>query len=296
MKTIIKIFIYGSIIALLIYLYHIDFLILRQIQFNVFMLSLSVGFLLLGFIFSAYSWKIALKLHGIKISTRKAIYSHGFPVFTKYIPGRIWTILGRAALVHNKDHHVKYLSVISLKEQLIYLCLGFLISIYPILQTEKISDYSFIIILLSVVGFIVLFSKSLHLRFENIWNKLFKKAIQIPVISSKEFLILSVYIIIYWLFWSVGFYFLLQSMLDDVHFYYSFAFPLSVSLGLISIIFPGGLGIREGAISLFLISNGVDAEFAVSIAIISRIWFLIGEIFIFGLAIICREKDERTIQ
>ncbi len=293
MKTAIKIFIYGSIIALLIYLYNIDYLVLKDLNIDYLTLSYSFIFLFLGFIFSSFSWKVALKLHGVDISIRQAIFSHGLPVFTKYIPGRIWTIIGRAALIDNKSSDIKFRSLISLKEQLIYLILGFLISIYPILKTERIKDYSIIIIIITIVGFFILMSKSVQLRFENTWNKIVKRNIKIPVINKKEFFILLWNILFYWILWSVGFNLLLKSLLGDIPFYYSFAFPLSVSLGLISIIFPGGIGIREGIISLFLISNNISPDIAVSIAIVSRLWFLVGEVFIFIFATTIRNKHER---
>ena len=114
MKTVLKILIYVSIIALLFYLYNIDFLVFRNIELNYSYFIISVVFLILGFIFSAISWKVALKLHGINISNKKAIVSHGLPVFAKYIPGRIWTIIGRAALVENENVGIKKRSFISL--------------------------------------------------------------------------------------------------------------------------------------------------------------------------------------
>lgn len=290
MKVILKIFIYGSILALIYYLYNIDYLNFKNIELNYIYVSISILFLLGGFVFSAISWQFALKLHGPIINTRVAIVSQGMPVFTKYIPGRIWTILGRAALIQNKKYNFKFISFVSFKEQLIYLCLGFFISIYPILKTEKIREYSVIIIGLSLGLFLLLYSSSLQRWFENIWNKLFKKKIDLPKINIEEFFKLSIYIIFYWLLWTIGFYFLLLSVFEAVPFYYAFAFPLSISLGLIAIIFPGGIGVREGVITLFLISNGVQADQAIAFSILSRIWFLIGEIFMFFLALILKRK------
>lgn len=291
MKVILKIFIYASIIALIYYLYNIDYLSFKNIKLNHFYLIISVSLLFGGFVFSALSWQFALKLHGSIINFRKALVSHGLPVFTKYIPGRIWTILGRAALVQNKEYNLKFLTFVSFKEQLIYLCLGFFISIYPILKTDKIREYSLIIIGLTLGLFLLLYSRSLQRLFENLWNKLFKTKIDLPKINIEEFFKLSLYILFYWLFWTIGFYFLLLSVFEVVPFYYAFAFPLSVSLGLISIIFPGGIGVREGVITLFLISNGVHAEQAIVFSILSRIWFLIGEIFMFLLALILKRKN-----
>lgn len=291
MKKVINVFLYGSLVALLIYVYNLDFLIFRDLSINYFWFFISIILLFAGFILSAISWKVALKMHGIDITSRQAIMSHGLPAFTKYIPGRIWTILGRAALIQNKDHNVKKLSFISLKEQLIYLSLGFIISIYPIVRTEKIREYSFIIISISVFLFILLFSEHLQKLFQRIWNYIFKKEINIPIIKGREFVKLSWFILWYWSVWTLGFYFLLISVLGIVPIYYAFAFPLSVSLGLISIIFPGGIGIREGVIVLFLVANGIQTEVAVTFSVLSRLWFLLGEIFIFLTALVIRKKS-----
>jgi glycosyltransferase 2 family protein len=291
MKRIINVLLYGSLIALLLYVYNLDFLIFRDLRINYFWLSISVLLLFAGFVFSAISWKVALKLHNVKAGFKEAIYSQGIVGFTKYIPGRVWTILGRAAILKNEDRKLKRLSFISFKEQLVYLCLGFFISIYPVLRTEKIKEYAWIIFILTALLFLLLFSSSLQRLFEKVWNRIFKKTINLPKISLKEFAQLSGVIIVWWFFWIAGFYFLLISVTGFVPFYYAFAFPLSVVLGLISIIFPGGIGVREGAITLFLISNGISADVAVTISILARIWFLAGEFFAFFLALYFRKKS-----
>ena len=46
---------------------------------------------------------------------------------------------------------------------------------------------------------------------------------------NKEFSELTVSIIIYWILWTAGFYFLLVSVFDFVPIYYAFAFPLSTA-------------------------------------------------------------------
>ncbi|MCK5029082.1 MAG: flippase-like domain-containing protein [Bacteroidales bacterium] len=290
MKRIINVLLYGSLIALLLYVYNLDFLIFRDLRINYLWLSISILLLFTGFVFSAISWKVALNLHNVKAGFKEAIYSQGIVGFTKYIPGRVWTILGRAAILKNEDRELKRLSFISFKEQLVYLCLGFFISIYPVIRTEKIQEYAWIIFILTTLLFLLLFSSSLQRLFEKVWNRIFKKPISLPKISIKEFAQLSGVIIIWWFFWIAGFYFLLISVTGFVPFYYAFAFPLSVVLGLISIIFPGGIGVREGAITLFLISNGISADIAITISILARIWFLAGEFFAFFLALYFRKK------
>lgn len=291
MKRIVNILLYGSIIALLLYIYKLDFLSFRNLSINYNWLFISVTFLFTGFVFAAISWKVVLNLHNITASFKEAVYSQGIVGFTKYIPGRVWTILGRAAILKNDDRKLKKLSFISFKEQLIYLCLGFLISIYPVFKTEKIKEYAWIIVVLTGLLFLLLFSTRLQRFFEKIWNRIFKRSLNLPKIKVIEFAKISGVIVIWWFFWIASFYFLLISITGVVPFYYAFAFPLSVVIGLISIIFPGGIGVREGAISLFLISNGINADVAVTISIMARIWFLAGEFFAFFLALYFRKKD-----
>ncbi|MCG8411194.1 MAG: flippase-like domain-containing protein [Bacteroidales bacterium] len=292
MKKIIKILLFSSFLFFAYYLLKLDFSQLNNFSFNGFYLSISYLFLVVGFLLSAISWKVALYTHKIKVSTNRAIVSHGLPIFSKYIPGRIWTILSRAALIKKENNNIKLLSFISLKEQLIYLCLGFFISIYPVYKTEQLKAYCLVIALVSFLGFVFLFSIKAQKIIEYLFEKILKKKIQIPKISFSEFFRLAWIILCYWSAWSIGFYFLLKSVLGFTSIYFALAFPLSVSFGLIAIIFPGGIGVRESIISLFLIANGTTPEKAVAIAILTRIWFIIGEITIFLISVLIRKKQD----
>lgn len=56
-------------------------------------------------------------------------------------------------------------------------------------------------------------------------------------------------------------------------------------LGLLAIIIPGGFGVREGIMVFYLVLLGIPLEIAGGIAVLARLWFIIGEIFIFLLAV-----------
>lgn len=71
----------------------------------------------------------------------------------------------------------------------------------------------------------------------------------------------------------------------------AFAFSLSVSYGLLAVFMPGGLGVREGIIVLVLTATGLDVKVATTISVISRIWFISGEIFIFLMAILSKNTQ-----
>jgi uncharacterized membrane protein YbhN (UPF0104 family) len=57
-------------------------------------------------------------------------------------------------------------------------------------------------------------------------------------------------------------------------------------MGVVVVISPGGLGIREGVLIFFLKIIGFTPDLAVTISITSRLWFVIGEGYIFILAFI----------
>lgn len=287
-----RILLYASILFLVYYLIKFDYLSLSNIEINWFWLAVSTLLLWAGFFFSTISWGNALKFHGIEINTRTAVVSHGLSVFAKYVPGKVWVILGRAAFVANeKNLKVSELSFVSLKEQLLYILLGLIISFFPALFFFK-HNYWVWIILLTISGLcLVLFIRPLHDFGEKIIKKILKKEINLPSISFRLSIKLSLFIIVYWTFFSLGFYFLVVATSPDARIIHAFAFPLAVSYGVLALFTPGGIGVREGLLVAFLTSTGVGLETAVTISVISRLWFISGEVFLFLLAVIIKKRS-----
>ncbi len=63
-------------------------------------------------------------------------------------------------------------------------------------------------------------------------------------------------------------------------------FPLSGTLGILAGFAPGGIGVREGLMVSCLVLAGFEITEAATISIASRLWFLIGESFIFAIGLI----------
>jgi uncharacterized membrane protein YbhN (UPF0104 family) len=75
-------------------------------------------------------------------------------------------------------------------------------------------------------------------------------------------------------------------------FKYGLTFPLAATLGILAIIAPGGIGVREGVLFLFLNSSGaLTVEEATTISVFSRVWFLVGESFLFLIALLMSKMD-----
>jgi hypothetical protein len=291
-KWIFNLLLYVSLIFLVIYLVKFDYLKISTISFQPFPFILSLILLWSGFVFSTISWGYALKIHNIQVKYKTAIVSHGLSVFAKYIPGKLWVILGRAAYIsRSKTIPVSQLSYISLKEQLLYILLGLTIAIIPTMLYFN-QEYWVTIILLTIGGLVfVLFFKKVHDLFNKVLSKILKKEIDLPFLSFQLSLKLSTRIIIYWVAWTFAFYFFMHSISADIRFHHAYVFPLAVCYGVLAIFLPGGIGVREGIMTAYLSALGLELELAITIATLSRLWFITGEVFIFLMALVLTKRS-----
>lgn len=267
------------------YLYKLNLVSLNLKELNIFWLALSMLTLSFGFVLGGIGWKYALKVHNYNISSKKAIISHGLPVFAKYIPGKVWVILGRASFVSNETLPLRVASFISLKEQLVYLLIGLFVS-FPFLvfhYNNPFFPFFVGLIILGLTSFLMV--KKIHISFLKIFKKVFKKELAIPFLSIDLLLKLGVLVSSYWIVWILSFYLLLKSMPIASNITMAFGFPVSICMGLLAIIIPAGIGVREGILISFLTSTGLNIEHAVTVSIISRVWFIAGEVFVFLFAI-----------
>ncbi|RLD57824.1 MAG: hypothetical protein DRJ05_09060, partial [Bacteroidetes bacterium] len=193
MKKYLKsIIIYVSLIFLFIYLYRLDYFAFREVRFDLYPLIVSILLLWAGYVLSALSWWNILYRHHITVSVKLAIVSHGQAIFAKYIPGKIWTILGRASKVaSHTDKSVSELSFISLKEQLVYLLIGILISIVPVYILYGISLVFFFVFLSGIGLFLIIFNKTIHNLLLWMLGKVMKKTPELPLLTIRNGLKLS---------------------------------------------------------------------------------------------------------
>ena len=285
-KSLFKILLYLSLGFFIYYLYRLDYLVLGQLDFRPAPLVLSLLLLFAGFVGSALSWGFLLRKHHIRVSGAQAVVSHGLYVFAKYIPGKLWVVVGRAGLVQAlTGSSLRELSFISLKEQFIYILLGLLLSVVPVYLLDGAGWY-LLILLLTILGLaLMLFSPAVHRLGLYLLGRVFRKTMEIPVISLRDFVQASGVVLAYWLLWTAGFYLLLASVLGSLPLIAAFAFPLSVSYGVLALFMPGGIGVREGIITAFLVLAGVELEMAITLSVVSRLWFVAGELFFFLLAV-----------
>lgn len=286
MKVFFKIIIYLSLIFLVVYLYRFNYLDFHNLDLDPIFLIAATVFLWAGFLMSTQSWWKALKVHNINVSHKTALVSHGLSVFAKYIPGKVWVILGRASFVAQGKRNMRDASYISLKEQLIYVWLGLLIGIGPILYYYPLNSFVLLVVLLTVFFSFFLYSNAFHRLVVRLISIVIKKDLDVPLVTVREVLPLILYVLSYWLLWMIAFYLFVYAFKVDFSISIIFSWPLGISLGVLALITPGGIGVREGIMTGFMVMTGMAIETATTISVLSRLWFISGEIFLFLLSLV----------
>ena len=267
---------------------------LRTIQFtfsqiNIGWLIVSLVFITTSLIVSASSWVWIINVLGSNVP-----YSFGIKVFFlsqfgRYVPGKIWTFVGRF-IVHER----KLASKAHISESIVYeQAMSFLVAagiagltfaLSRNIIEWKISGLSYIILGVVVLS---LLAPSL---FRYIMNRLLvfmgKEAVQ----SNINMYHLGIYFLINLLLWVLmgyGIYFLARSIFS-IPFEQSIFFPAVFCIswlgGLLSFLTPSGIGVREG-ILIYLLSQFIMPSQAVLLAVGARIWLTFAEFICLGLAL-----------
>ncbi|MEX0686386.1 MAG: hypothetical protein WD267_00695 [Balneolales bacterium] len=110
-------------------LYTADYLIIPKI-YSWPLLALSFFLLFAGYLAYVACWDKILEINDIHIGFGSHIAGNGLSVFGKYIPGKVWVLLGRSAYI-NKYHGVSMGegTLLSFKTQIISIWIGLLLGL-----------------------------------------------------------------------------------------------------------------------------------------------------------------------
>ena len=226
----------------------------------------------------------------------------------KYVPGKVGQFVGIVVLC--RFFRIKKSeAIVSMLLQLALQCASGLLVGAPVLfypSTRKflhnlleniLNNLPFLVgtlLLIVVLCFLLLILLKKHLSTQNIY---ILKGMQ-TLFSLKGILYL---ILIYFLVWiSLGIsFFLFVKSIYPIHVtqfpIITSIFAFAWSIGFMTLITPGGLGVREGILSLLLTSCLPPAT-ATLVALLSRIWVICVEIILAGIAYGCFIRQKRIIQ
>jgi len=284
------------LVFLAVTLYKANYLKVPQVS-SYSVLITSFIFLFGGFISHTLAWKQIVKKSNYHVALSECFAGMGLSVFGKYIPGKIWAIVGRAAYVTEKNHYpLGKLSAISLNAQFIALWLGLILGAIGLFLLGGLYLWGWLILFLWLGLTVVIFSKLVHNSTERLIKIALQKNIQIPRLTIKSTLSVIPWFVVLWVFWSIGFYMLVTSLTaTDIPWHVGLGFPLSATLGIMAFIAPGGLGVREGVMVGYLTLAGLPIAEAVTIAGASRLWFLVGEAFIFTVGWLADKRSHKAL-
>jgi len=287
LKHLIRVLIYLSILFLLVYIYKNGLFIVPKI-YNPAALVISLAFLFSGFLIDVWGWQLIINGNGGKVKYKHALISTGLYIFTKYIPGKIWIILGKANyMMDYAQLGLTELSGLALTYQIFSLVGGMCMGLFGILKFGFVTSVIIIIILSTGLLIISLFFGILGKIADWFTVKIIKRQYQFTSMSKTKMFKIFRVTLLNWLSWTIGFYFFSLAILPggSVSPFIGFGFPFATVWGVVSFFAPGGIGVREGILTAYLNLLDLNIEYATSVSLFSRIWFLIGETFIFFVAL-----------
>ncbi|MCH7525572.1 MAG: flippase-like domain-containing protein [Bacteroidetes bacterium] len=208
--------------------------------------------------------------------------------FGKYLPGKIWMIMGKVYLADKYGISKKKVLLSSFIEILASILSGLLLFLISLHFEEnfKISPKLLGITLFSIPILLILLNPKVSGYFVNMGLKLFnQEALKIDF-TFTQIIAIFFYYLFAWLIIGIGFYMLIGSFVDISYTKIPIlagSLSLAGTIGIISFFVPGGIGVREGILA-FLLSNILSAPMAVLSALACRAWLIAGEVVLLAVA------------
>jgi hypothetical protein len=244
-------------------------------NFNPLYLLLSIIFLIFFYLIHSYIWKDILKELGYRLSFIKTLKIRSLSEIGRYTPGKIWHVLGRIYF-SKKVKIPTATTIVSMVIETLLMIFSTTILFLIFIKNIQEINLTYLLIILITIFFIILIIKSK--RFNKILNKiLFKlnktsEPIKISI-SSLSLLKFFGYYLISWSAIGVAFFYSIKLFYPSLSFIeiptMISIFAISWVLGFISLLTPGGLGVREGVMTI-LLANYVTLSIAIVSPIIMR--------------------------
>jgi uncharacterized membrane protein YbhN (UPF0104 family) len=263
----------------------------REASFTLRPFSLILSTLIFAFSYFIQIWAwylITLRL-GIAISLAETLEGWFTSQLGKYLPGKIWLLLGRFTYYESRGKSKKIISVALYFETVtLFVAAGliFLItfSLFRGMGPLSSGKQSWWVFLLCFIAFISLHPWVLQKGLNYCLLK-FKRDPIFLSISYPSILWILLICIFVWMVEGIGFYLFITSVFPVSTKYVLFltgVLAISTTLGLIALFAPSGLGVREGAL-VYLLSWIMPPPVAVILSLLTRLWMTLIEIGLIGM-------------
>jgi hypothetical protein len=250
---------------------------------------LSFGALAAYFIIYSRSWQVIMRALSARISFTQSTWMIATTQVGKYLPGKVWYMVGRVYVGKKANIDGKKLALSMVLETcLVYITGGIIFSLTTLIAGNYNTTWLIISIILTILAIIVI-----HRRFLGPVSNFFLRILKKPEIQLTlgygQISTISAYFFGIWVAQIIGFYFLIRAIYPIPFlsiFNLASAYSLAWISGSLALFAPGGLGVREGVMTL-LLSSVLPTPLAIAVSLIARVWITVFEVFVFfiGLAI-----------
>ena len=239
------------------------------------------------------AWYLITLRLGIALSFSETLENWFTSQLGKYLPGKVWLVLGRFYFYESKGKSKKMITIALYLETVMLIVTGALIffaALFFLKETRFVRErdlwWTFVLFALVLLSLHPWFLR----RLSNwILTRFKREPISLPI-SYPDTLWILLICLLSWVVGGTGFYFFIHAIYPIAFQHLLFltgSLAISSTIGLIALFAPGGLGVREGALA-YLLSFLVPGSVAVILSVLTRIWMtfietgLIGMIYLIG--------------
>lgn len=251
-------------------------------QISLPLLSLAIICFLIYYFMRGYIWKRLIKQSNHEISYKDANFIWAASELKRYIPGNIWSFVGRAVLFSERGISKKDIARYSIIEIELIILGSITISLLSlpfIVQRFTLPQYlnTILPLTLTIIFLIYIFNQKLKL-----------KHFILPDFSPAEILFLIFLNIITFLFFGLGYYLVFASFTSinpNLVWQLTGFSVLAFIAGYLSLLTPSGFGVREGAL-VFGLTKIMSVSSAGFLALFSRFILIVAELIFVGISYI----------
>lgn len=254
----------------------------------------SVLVLLTAFAMRGLIWFRLLRSVDVDVSWRAALASIFKPVLGKYVPGKVWAMLGTAYLLGRQGLPLAYGSFLFLMFQVVLTTSGLLVGLLGLLTFAPSLGISPVLpgvllslLLLAVVG-LGFRHRKMPRRLARWYERRYGQIPSTLVFPPLGMLVLGA--MLHWFVLGSAFLLFWRSLGLDPGLEPLLLQPLAINIGVLAIFVPAGLGVREGVMIGYLSLGGLSAATAAAAAIAARIWFLAAECLTFAAGVLVEQR------
>jgi len=246
---------------------------------DIYLLGCALVLTFLALMMSGVIWYYLLRCCGADISYRESLISFIFSHLGRYIPGKIWTILGRVVLTSQQGVSKSISAQCAAIEVVTGVVSGILLSMLVLPSIKGFENYTAGVFVLAAIALVVFLQPKVFGGGLNFGLRLIRRnPIEITYKIQHLMGALAMHVIA-WFIFGTGFYLLVLSI-DPTStltpLYATGAFAGAWVVGYLSFLTPAGIGVREAAL-IGVLLLWIPHEIAILSAIASRLLTVIAD-------------------